>query len=270
DLARAKSASATSGKPIFLLFQEVPGCAGCKEFGRTVLSHALLKEAVESAFEPVVVFNNQAGADKAVLEAFREPAWNYQVVRFLDAAGKDLIPRKDRIWTVDGVAGRMIAALQAAGRPVPNYLRAVQANAAVGTQKEVAFAMACFWTGEARIGGIPGVIATEAGWLDNREVTRVRFDAKRLSIEALATAAKAADCAKKSYSAKQIAAGYRPAQASDQKRQLTGVNLSGVKNLTPMQLTKLNALYRVDREAALTWLSPTQVQTLEQGANSTR
>ena len=44
DLGAAKKQSAHTGRPVFLLFQEVPGCAGCQMFGRNVLSEPLLVE----------------------------------------------------------------------------------------------------------------------------------------------------------------------------------------------------------------------------------
>ncbi len=37
DLPTALAQSASSGKPVLVLFQEVPGCAGCQKFGRDVL-----------------------------------------------------------------------------------------------------------------------------------------------------------------------------------------------------------------------------------------
>ena len=60
--------------------------------------------------------------DRDLLKRYNEPAWNYQVIRFLDAKGHDIIPRKDRVWTIVGVASRMIEALKAANRPVPRAL----------------------------------------------------------------------------------------------------------------------------------------------------
>ena len=50
---------------------------------------------------------------------FKEPAWNYQVVRFLDAEAKDIIPRKDRVWTIEALAMRMVEALEKHGRKTP-------------------------------------------------------------------------------------------------------------------------------------------------------
>jgi len=51
--------------------------------------------------------------DEKLLKHFSEPAWNYQVIRFLDAEVRDIIPRKGRIWALDGVASRMKEALTA-------------------------------------------------------------------------------------------------------------------------------------------------------------
>ena len=77
---------------------------------------------IERDFVPVLVKNNAPGKDAEILKRFKEPAWNYQVVRFLDADAKDLIPRKDRVWTLQPLAARMKAALVAAGREVPKDL----------------------------------------------------------------------------------------------------------------------------------------------------
>ena len=120
DFDAALAASGRSQKPVFVLFQEVPGCAGCQSFGKKVLSNPLLVEAIESEFIPVVVYNNRSdGKDQELLKRYNEPAWNYQVVRFLDGNGTDIIPRKDRVWSTPALATRMAAALRKANRPVP-------------------------------------------------------------------------------------------------------------------------------------------------------
>ena len=87
-----------------------------------MLSHPLLVEAIENEFVPVAVHNNKQGRDAEILKRYAEPAWNNPVVRFLDARGKDLIPRRDRVWSVPGIAARMVMALKTAKRPVPGYL----------------------------------------------------------------------------------------------------------------------------------------------------
>ena len=104
DLDTALAASRTSGRPVLALFQEIPGCAGCKQFGRDVLSNPLLVEAIETQFTPLLIHNNKPGRDAEVLKRFGEPAWNYQVVRFLDPAGKDIIPRRLEQGQTSGAA----------------------------------------------------------------------------------------------------------------------------------------------------------------------
>ena len=132
DLDQALSLSGQTGRPVFLLFQEVPGCRGCQDFGRTVLSNPRLVEMIENEFLPVLIYNNRGGEDRRLLERFNEPSWNYQVVRFLDAEGRDIIPRKDGVWTVNHLASRMIEMLQAVGRPVPGSLRALTEESPLG------------------------------------------------------------------------------------------------------------------------------------------
>lgn len=128
DFEAALAESAKSGKPVFLLFQEVPGCAGCKQFGKDVLGDDRLVTIIEREFVPVLVRNNVGGREAEILKRYKEPAWNYQVVRFIGADGEDLIPRKDRVWTTQALAPRMKKALEKAGRPVPKDLDALIAG----------------------------------------------------------------------------------------------------------------------------------------------
>lgn len=270
DLDSALADSEQSGKPVFLLFQEVPGCAGCQKFGREVLSQPLLVEAIEDEFIPVVVFNNRSsGTDNELLKRFKEPAWNYQVIRFLDGDGKDIVKRKDGIWSVDGVAKRMIETLEKQKRSVPKYLRSLHASSDASSQAQAAFAMLCFWTGEQKLGGIDGVIGTEAGWLDGHEVTLVRYDKNQLSLNALAKQAARVRCADKVYTAEgrslaglrggKLDKSYRTASASDQKKQISRwPAIAKVPGINAMQLTKINSLAPISTEHALQWLSPKQ------------
>ena len=230
----------------------------------------MLKEAIEESFVPVMVPNNQSGASAEIVKRFKEPAWNYQVIRFLNADAGDIIPRKDKVWTLEGVAGRMVSALEAGNRSVPAYLTTLAAPK--GEVGEVAFAMHCFWTGEANLGGLDGVLRTEAGWLQGREVTRVWFDRGVLDFERLLEAARIFECARAVFSdgeeERELARskgklpvgsmeGYRVAKASDQKRQIPGTPVAGLE-LNPRQATKVNAWVRRDLEKALEWLSPGQ------------
>jgi len=42
DFAKAAESARKSGKPVMLLFQEIPGCATCKRFGRGPLSNRIV------------------------------------------------------------------------------------------------------------------------------------------------------------------------------------------------------------------------------------
>ena len=279
DISAALEQSAESGRPVFVLFQEIPGCSGCQAFGREVLTHPLLVEAIEDEFVPVLVYNNRGGEDAELLQRFNEPAWNFQVVRFLDARGRDLIPRKDRVWTLGEIAARMVQALDAARRPVPRYLQVLVLENQSPEIARCAFAMPCFWTGEMELGKIDGVVCTEAGFLGGNEVVLVRYDPEILSLRALMDKAKSARCALTVYasgtdlkSVKGIPTGlldgrYRKAPESDQKKQLSRwPALQRLPNLSDMQKTKLNASMGSDRARALEWLSPRQRRALQAAA----
>jgi hypothetical protein len=269
DLDTALATSAKSGKPVFALFQEIPGCAGCKQFGREVLSNPLMVAAIESEFTPLLIHNNKPGADADALKRFGEPAWNYQVVRFLDAAGSDILPRKDRVWETGPLSERMIAALQKAKRPVPPWLTLLASEQSPRLQ-QVALAMGCFWTGEMQLGQFDGVVTTEAGFIGGREVTLVRYDPTVLSLARLASAAAKSRCADALYvpsaavgGAREAGlnveplAGYRAAPASDQKKQLQGTAAAKL-NLDGAQATKVNAWIRTDPAKAVQFLTPAQ------------
>ncbi len=143
--------------------------------------------------------------------------------------------------------------------------------------QRVAFSQYCFWTGEMKLGQIDGVVRTEAGFLDGHEVTVVDYLPASISLSDLVRQAKAAGVADRIHfpagaQSAQTALGlkegapldrsYRPAPASDQKKQLEGTPLARLA-LTPEQATKLNAFYRVDPTKAAQWLTPAQRSQLE-------
>ncbi|MEO0509588.1 MAG: VPGUxxT family thioredoxin-like (seleno)protein, type 2 [Verrucomicrobiota bacterium] len=273
--------SKESGKPILILFQEVPGCQGCVKYGQETLTHPLIVDAIENDFVPLAIRNNvSSGHDREILKRFKEPAWNYQVMRFIDVDGKDIIPRRDRIWTPHATAARMVQALESAKRPVPEYLKTVALSAQEASMlKTAVFSMYCFWDGEAKLGSIDGVAETEAGWLDGREVVRVRYNPEEVEWSKLVRSAQSHGCAKRVYAPdiealaatpKELTSvarlydvnAYRSARASDQKRHL---QFSKVRNLplNPVQRTKINAaLASKDIDMISKWLSPSQRKQL--------
>ena len=80
---------------------------------------------IESEFEPVAISNNSPGYASKILKEFKEPAWNYQVARFIRNDKTDIIPRRDQVNTIAGIATRMVAALEKEKREVPKELRAL-------------------------------------------------------------------------------------------------------------------------------------------------
>ncbi len=275
DAARAKGRE--EQKPLFLLFQEIPGCRTCVSFGEEVLSHPLLVEAIEDEFVPVAIYNNRGGADRAVLERFREPAWNNPVVRFVDAEGRDLIPRRAGVWRPGQIASRMLTALERAGRPAPAYLDSFVRESEPARIEKATFAMHCYWQGEACLGALPGLLSSRVGGLGGREVVELRFDPTRVSYADLLRQAKRLGCADAVFAhgddqlriAREVwgptasrARGFATdASERNQKYQLKRFRQLARLELTPAQATRLNHAVWARRP----WneiLSPRQLATV--------
>ena len=79
--------------------------------------------AVENSFVPLLIINNKPGPDTQILKKYKEPAWNYQVIRFLNHEGMDIIPRKAGVNSKKELAARMVKVLETEKRPVPDALR---------------------------------------------------------------------------------------------------------------------------------------------------
>lgn len=277
DYRQGLQRSRQSGTPMLLLFQEVPGCIGCQNFGRQVLTHPLLVEAIEDEFVPILIYNNRSGGtDRQLLKQYGEPSWNFQVIRFVNGEERDIIPRRDRVWDIGSVAARMILTLETVNRPAPNYLRSLATEHDGEHLDKAVFGMYCFWTGEYQLGSIPGVVSTEAGFYRGREVVEVTYHRQQISLAQLVEEASARRCARTVYSetnatisAGQLTVesfdpkGYRRAPEADQKRQIRKW-LEEHRDIyfSPMQLTKLNSLMGHDKAAAYSWLSPRQIEQL--------
>ena len=188
-----------SGRPVLILFQEVPGCRTCQNYGGGPLSHPIIVEAIEDLFVPVAIFNNRGGSDRTTLEAFGETPWNNPVVRIINANRKELVVRLNGDYTERGLVSAMRNALQKTGSEIPVYLDllAEELNAAARGTETGIFAMPCFWSGECKLGALTGVVATTPGFLKGEEVVEVVFDPSVLSYHELVTEASRRRCAKK-------------------------------------------------------------------------
>ena len=139
--------SEEQNKPVLLLFQEVPGCATCRNYGKNVLSHPLLVEGIENEFIPLAIFNNKGGDDRRILQKYNEPTWNNPVLRIVDAQGKDIIPRVASKYSPLSVLTAMTVALEKQGIEIPIYLQLLKDELSIleGSDHKIAYyKMFCF------------------------------------------------------------------------------------------------------------------------------
>ncbi|NJM38349.1 MAG: peptide-methionine (S)-S-oxide reductase [Akkermansiaceae bacterium] len=114
-------------------------------------------------------------------------------MRFINADGQDLIPRKDRVWDATTLKSRMAEVLKKSGPPNEK-----------GRTQRVAFSQYCFWTGEMALGAIDGVVRTEAGFLEGHEVTLVDYDPEKISLSNLTAKAKRRSSSQNLYFSKRL------------------------------------------------------------------
>ena len=183
----AQMKSKKEGKPILILFQEIPGCQTCKSYGSEVLTHPLLVEAIETNFIPLAIHNNKSGQDAEVLKRYNEPAWNNPVVRVVDSNGADLVSRLSGNYSAAGLSAMMTTVLIKQKGKAPMYLQLLTDELTAqqkGTAKAT-YSMYCFWTGEALFGKLNGVVKTTAGYQGGKEVVTVEYDPGLISKAAL-------------------------------------------------------------------------------------
>lgn len=267
DFNRASARSKASGRPLLVLFDEVPGCQTCVRYGQSVLRHPLLVEAAETLFVPVAIYNNAPGSDRAVLNRFDEPAWNNPVVRLLNYKGEDLAPRLAGDYQAASLAARMQSALLKAKRPVPAWLDLVAAEGSSTTRTYLG--MHCFWSGEACAGAVDGIVQTRTGWMNGTEVVEVEIvtGRERGVIEALARE----KCGRSLFSdhARLTKAGRAAGLAVDRAGRFRATpqdDLHAIRNtrwrrlpMTSLQASRVNA--SVARgESPDRWLSPRQLR----------
>lgn len=203
DYDKAVLKAANTDKPIFLLFQEVPGCANCTKYGAEILSHPLMVEMIETNFVPLAIYNNISGHDREVLVQFKEPTWNNPVIRIVDQNGDDIVNRVGDFRSKALLAERISEVLHKRNIEVPYYFKLLHEEwrAAESHDIEEAYlSMYCFWTGEKEIAQIEGVVFTEAGYMHSREVVKIAYDKTQIDLAEITNQASKVNCADEVYS----------------------------------------------------------------------
>ncbi len=248
---KALELSKETGKPILILFQEVPGCSTCQNYGFNVLSHPLIVDAIENEFIALAIFNNKKGEDARVLKLFNEPSWNNPVIRIIDSNAKDIISRINGQYDAESLVLNMIIALRKAHRKIPEYLNLLNQEISLSKDniQEAHFSMYCFWSGEAFFGNQDGVIKTTAGFMDGKEIIKVIYDDSKTSIDILKTKAEK----------ESISYIRNPGKFLKDKDPKYYLKKSIYKYLAmnELQATKINSALANGRDASL-YLSPSQ------------
>ncbi|MBK9270788.1 MAG: thioredoxin family protein [Saprospiraceae bacterium] len=273
SLEKAQLESKNSGKPILILFQEVPGCMTCQNYGSKVLSHPLIVEAIESYFVPLAIFNNKGGEDKKVLDQFKEPSWNNPVVRIVDHHLLPLTLRLSANYSAIGLVEKINTALVKTQGKIPLWLKLLEEEMSAESQgtNKTYLGMYCFWSGEKYYGSLDGVVATKAGFVEGNEVVEIEFNPSKIKLEKLV------EHGHKNGQADKI---YGPAF---QNKTLSSIPIRPMREFSPdkeskyylyhslykylpltrLQSTRMNAMLANKQNPEL-YLSPRQLQLLDQ------
>lgn len=278
NLDQALSLAKKEHKPILILFQEVPGCLTCKQYGRVVLSHPLIVEAIEDNFIPLAIYNNKGGTDASVLQYFNEPSWNNPVVRMISADKKNIQPRLNGKYKPSELVDYLMGGLRLQGLKVPAYMHLLYdaLKAEEGGLEKTTLSMYCFWTGEKILGNLDGVIKTEAGFMDHREVVNVYYDPKKISLSDIVFEGKKNNCADAAYITKRDDKQALRKLISDNqirdvetfrmdkqpKYYLSHTLLASIP-MMPIQAVKINAAIGAQKDP-LSMLSPRQLKIYHQ------
>lgn len=266
----ALSTAREKNLPIFILFQEVPGCANCTTYGNEVMSHPLIVEAIESNFVPLCIYNNKEGHDKKILDQFNEVAWNNPVVRITHKNGKECTFKCSDFRSPLKLIRTMMEALACSNMPIPMYITLLEGEFKskealyVG---EAYFSMPCFWTGEKELASIDGILTTEAGFMFGREVVKINYDRTQFKLSQIVAKAKQLGCASEVYA--NIQDEYQtkpigPYKKDKEDKYYLIHSKYGYCPMTAIQKTKINRAIAL-KQSAETYLSPKQIRLVQEG-----
>jgi hypothetical protein len=264
---QAVKKASSENKDILILFQEVPGCATCRNYGNDVLSHPLIVEAIEDNFVPLAIFNNHKGHDLDILKQFEEASWNNPVVRIVNMNGQDIVDRLSGQYFPLGLVTTILRAMETRSISIPKYLQLLHDE--LQNTEELVLGMYCFWTGEKVLGDLRGVIRTEAGYMGGHEVVKLRYNPAFTDATQIINSAKSQKCADLAFVEENIEipshTSTKPLSAYRKDKEDKYYLLhSKYKNLSlsAAQATKVNSYLGqgLDPEE---WLSPRQLELLK-------
>ncbi len=258
DYEKALTVAQEQNKEVLILFQEVPGCSTCRNYGHNVLSHPLMVEAIENLFVPLAIFNNKGGKDKEVLNKYKEPSWNNPVVRIVNRTGDDVVSRIGNDYAAITLCQRMKQALKLLEKPIPEYLNLLEqellTTGNINKVKEKYYKMYCFWTGEKQLGKLDPVLSTQSGFIGHSEVVKVKYNSEKISEVDLDSYAKS-----NNFSPIKEQSNYRKSN-SDVHYYLQHTPFVYIP-LTEVQKTKINSALGQGK-SPIKYLSPKQIKWL--------
>ncbi len=261
DYDTAIALAKKENKDVLILFQEVPGCSTCRNYGHNVLSHPLMVEAIENSFIPLAIFNNKGGKDAQILRRYNEPSWNNPVVRIVDSNGDDVIKRIGNDYSALRLCESMQQAIEEKGQKIPKYINLLAQELSVKKAHKAYYKMSCFWSGEKELGKLTDVLNTESGFINYSEVVEVTYDPKELTKKELDTYAT---------SNGMILIDNQQSYQSSSKDIHYYLQQTKFKYipLTTIQQTKINSALG-DGKPTLHFLSPTQLKWFKAIKNNT-
>ena len=257
DYDEALAQSSELNKPVLILFQEVPGCATCRNYGDNVLSDPLLVDVIEHYFVPLAIFNNKGGADKKILDKYNEPTWNNPVVRIVDHKGENLIKRINGNYSTAGLVDGIVQSFTERSKQIPQDIRLLYDIATTNPTAESTYSMFCFWSGEKTYGKLDGVYSTTAGWQNGREVVKVVYDPSKVTEKELTKKGKQSNCADDLFEG---SVGFR--KDKDPKYYLKNSEYRKLA-MHPLQAARINSLLGQGVKDVSEWLFPSQKLALE-------
>ena len=133
------------------------------------------------------IYNNKAGKDAIILAKYDETSWNNPVAHFVNKDGLDIIEKLSNNYHPLAMLDKMIEALAVLNKELPDYIVLFQKELKIeyGLVDETIYETPCFWSGETTFAQHDAVFATLPGFIGNREVVKINYDANLISLAAL-------------------------------------------------------------------------------------